>query len=297
MELLEKFDAVEITVDTRISEEDRKFCAAHETAYEAARTSLQELLYFWEDMQETQEALKAATGSKYSTYLPGKAALDISPAAIQNHIEELHDTLIENLVQYFNRAYHVNAKPYLIMGRLLPQEPKRDSDHIEEMKQYKEELRALSLSANQIVEEIFDQFDGRGLWEQALYELKINCHNAAWNTYRKVPCYERKKSVIRYLHGACIYKDWLHNGCWELNEGMKHLLHGISHYETGDFSVIPSEISRLLNTSYIYSDFTEFTDCKKISQVRLYKNGRADIRFTDETLARQFEEEYLGTVC
>lgn len=297
MGLLEKFDAVEITVDTRISENDRKVCAAHEAAYEAARTSLQELLYFWEDMQETQEALKATTGSKYSTYLPGKAALDISPTAIRNHIEELHDTLIENLVQYFNRTYHINAKPFPIMGKLLPQEPKRGSDHLEEMKQYKETLRALSLSAHQIVEEMFAQFDGRGLWEQALYELKQDCHNAVWNTCRKVPCYERKKSVIRYLQGACIYKDWLYSGGWELNDGMKRLLHGISHYETGDFSVIPSEISRLLNASYLYSDFIEFTDCKKITQIRLFKKGRADIRFADETLARRFEEEYLGTVC
>lgn len=78
---------------------------------------------------------------------------------------------------------------------------------------------------------------------------------------------------------------------------MKNILLGISHYETRSLSVIPPEIGSLLKQVYIGSDLTEFTDCKKVKQFRLFKNGRADIRFADESLARCFEEEYLGTVC
>lgn len=292
MELLDKFDAIKITVDTRISDADRTFCETHEKAYEAAKISLQELLYIWEDMLETQKDIKVTTDYGSAAYLPSRNVLDISATTIQRHIENLHDIFIENLVRYFNRTYHIEAKPYPIMSKLLPHEPKHDSSYSEELKLYKENLQNLSLSASQIIEEIFAQFDGRGLWEQALYELKCNCHNAAWNTYRKVSRYERKKSVLRFLDNACIYKGWPYDGCWELNTGMKHILRGISHYETEDFSVIPHEISSLLNSSYIYSDSTEFTDCKKVTQMRLFKNGRADIRFTDESLAKHFEEEY-----
>lgn len=297
MELLDKFDAVKITVDSRISETDRQFCAAHEAAYEAARTSLQELLYFWEDILETQKDIPTASNNEPVSYLPHRNVLEISTNAIQRHVESLHDTLIENLVHYFNHRYHINAKTYPIMINLIPEEPKCDPEHKEELKRYKENLRTLSLSADQIIEEIFAQFDGRGLGEQALYELKANCHSAAWNTYKKVPRYERKKRIIRFFNSAYKCENWHSSDRWELSNGLQDILRGIAHYETGGFSAIPHEISILLEETYIYSDITEFADCKKITQMRLYKNGRVDIRFTDEFLAKHFEETYLGTMC
>ncbi len=297
MNLLDKFEAVEITVDTRISEDDRNFCAAHEAAYEMAKNSLQEFLFFWEDMLESQKNLPTVPDSKQTDYLPSKNVLDISPSAIKHHIETLHVCFIENLIRYFNHRYHVSASIYAIMNKLLPQEPDRHSASAEEISLYKSAFQTLSLTANQVVEEIFSQFDGRGLDEQAFYELKQNCHKVSWNIYQKKPLYERKKSVIRFLCTGCSYKDWRHDSCWELSDAMKNILLGISHYETRSLSVIPPEIGSLLKQVYIGSDLTEFTDCKKVKQFRLFKNGRADIRFADESLARCFEEEYLGTVC
>ena len=40
MNLLTKFENVEMKADTRISESDRIFCEAHQAAYDSARTSL-----------------------------------------------------------------------------------------------------------------------------------------------------------------------------------------------------------------------------------------------------------------
>lgn len=43
VDLLSKFEAVEIKAEQRISEDDRVFCKAHQAAYDDAKTSLMEL--------------------------------------------------------------------------------------------------------------------------------------------------------------------------------------------------------------------------------------------------------------
>lgn len=295
MELLAKFDAVKMTADTRISEADRDFCAAHQTAYETAKASLQELIFFWEDILETQKNLPTVPGFTPVTYLHHRSTLDISSANIKSHIESLHDSFIKNLVYYFNRRYHVSAETYPIMQHLLPEKPEYDSRHKEMLQRYKDSLQTLSLTVGQVVEEIFAQFDGRNLQEQAFYELKKECHRTVWNTYQKTCRYERKKNVLRLTGFFCSYKD--RTSSWELPDCMKQILRGIAHHETGDFLLIPQTISCLLGNNDIHSDSIECTDCSKVTQLRFYKNGRVDIRFADETCAMHFQETYLGTVC
>ncbi len=50
MNLLEKFAAVEINADDRITEADRAFCEKNQAAYEAALVCFKELAFFWNDM-------------------------------------------------------------------------------------------------------------------------------------------------------------------------------------------------------------------------------------------------------
>ena len=50
MDLLDKFDAVTILADARISQADKNYCETQQKAYEAAISSYKELAFFWEDM-------------------------------------------------------------------------------------------------------------------------------------------------------------------------------------------------------------------------------------------------------
>ena len=64
MGLLEKFESVEIKVENQISESDKEFCDAHQTAYNNATTSLLELYVMWEDILERQKnALKSSAAT------------------------------------------------------------------------------------------------------------------------------------------------------------------------------------------------------------------------------------------
>ena len=57
MNALEKLQAVQISADNRISEADRRFCKAHQSAYKEAKDMLSELKYIWEDALNRQHQL------------------------------------------------------------------------------------------------------------------------------------------------------------------------------------------------------------------------------------------------
>ena len=55
MELLQKFAAVEIQANHRITKTDKDYCEQHQKAYEAAITNFQELAFFCADMAAAQD--------------------------------------------------------------------------------------------------------------------------------------------------------------------------------------------------------------------------------------------------
>lgn len=301
MDLLEKFNALTVEADTRISPSDRDFCEKHQAAYEAAIQSFRELSFFWEDMRKTQrELLAGQTDSSASdmTYLASRNGPDISANKINDHIESLHREFISNLVRQFNSTYNVSISVRDVMNRLLPQEPERSYPRNEEaIQKYHEELQSISIQYKDIVEQIIFCLDGRSFSEQAFYELAAKCHKAAWNTYQKKAQYERKKSAIRFTGYCCNVRNWRYQDEWELEDGMKDVLRGVAHFETGAFVVYPLGFSELLGYSRTPDNEQEFPSCKKVKRLKMFKSGRVDIYFSAEAYAEEFVNKYLGTVC
>ena len=301
MDILSKFATVNVKSIQRITAADQKYCTAQQAAYEAAQSTLSELKFFWEDVLETQKQILSGTDTSSKHYLTDYDHLNISPEKIQSQYNSLHKTLIMQLVHYFNHLYNISLSYTDIVEKLVPQEPKyqyscekKDEQYIKEYEKYEESLRTLSLTADQIVEEIFSQMDGRGLTEQALFELKEKCHSAAWADYHKTPKYELHKDILRFPGYACSHSGY-GSSPWSLTGELKNILRGIAHFETDTFFYIPEEIIRLLGYSYTY-DLTTFSNCKKVKQLKMFKNGRVDIKFSDAELAKKFVENYLGTV-
>ena len=80
MDLLEKFGQIEVKADNRISEYDRRFCQAHQTAYEKAREFIKKMAttrivrHFWE-----ADIITSST-QKYSGIGSIKPTIASSPA-------------------------------------------------------------------------------------------------------------------------------------------------------------------------------------------------------------------------
>lgn len=300
MDLLEKFNMVETRPDTRISEADRAFCEAHQAAYENAAATLQELWYFWDDMLGQQRQLLAPTDAAPTAYLLSHGSLAVSGDAILGQVRSLHALFIGHLVHYFGSTYHISISSSDVEENLLPQKPpdKWTSSYKELAEKYNHDLQELSLHYNDILDQIFLQTGGHAFAEQALLELKMNCSRGAWDISRKRADYTRKNRTIQFTHYACSFRSYTSaTGSWDLSKGMKDILKGLAHFETGSFSSVPSPFTKLIRGIYLDSNDFDFPGCRKVLSLKMFKNGRVDIRFATEALAAQFTDEYLGTVC
>lgn len=77
---------------------------------------------------------------------------------------------------------------------------------------------------------------------------------------------------------------------------MKSILRGLACFETGSVSVFPYRFSDLLGYGNILENQIAFSTCDKVKQLRLFKNGRVDLKFSSEQTAADFVDTYLGTV-
>lgn len=76
---------------------------------------------------------------------------------------------------------------------------------------------------------------------------------------------------------------------------MKDILRGAAHYETNSFHICPFDITELLGYGHKAESEYEFITCEKVKGLKMFKNGRVDLRFAADTNAREFIERYLGT--
>ena len=200
-------------------------------------------------------------------------------------------------MQHFNQKYHVSVDASEIDSHLLPEKPSGAWHYSKEKNQeYEGQMLSLRLNYQDILNEIFVQLNGRDFREQALYELKEKCHDAAWNDYNKTPKYEVKKDVLRFTSYGCSYDSSFREERWDLRDHLKQILRGIVHYDTGSFSLMPSGFSNLLGYNHSSTDVVQFPSCTKVRQLNMFKNGRVDIKFSSEESARTFVAEYLGLV-
>lgn len=299
MNLITKFASIEIKPDARISEADRAFCQAHQTAYDAARESLQELGFFWEDMQRQQQDALASTGNVPSeSYLTTYGKLSLSESDIREQRRSLHPAFIDNLASYFSSAYHLTIRAEDIKENLLPHKPSYSSpqEYRQQIAEYTAALDSLSLHYTEVLKQLFLQTGGRNLVESAVSELKEKCRRAAWSRDGGKAGYTLKKGTL-LLDYACSYRSpYRGYESWDILLQAVDILKGIAHFEAEGFSGIPESLARVLHNGDYRENCFAFPGCTKVQSMKLYKNHRADIRFHTEEYARKFVEEYLGTV-
>lgn len=298
MELLQKFAAVEVQADNRITQIDKEYCEQHQKAYEAAISSFQELAFFWEDMNRVQqELLGDKTSPLFYNYLISREGPSISQVSIERHIAALHMDFIVHLVGYFNRTYHVSVNSSEVADVLLPEKPAdrwRDN-YVEICKVYQAQMQSLIVHYQDVVDQVILRLDGRSFSEQAFYELFTKCHRAAWDDSTQKPMFERKKDTLSFTGNFCRFRDRPLEG-WKACNSMKEILYGLAHYETDSYRVFPVGFSDLFSYSEIKEPLVEFPTCEKVKQMKLFKNNRVDLKFHSPQFAEEFVNKYLGTV-
>lgn len=295
MSLLDKFSAVEVKTDNRISEEDRVFCQTQQRAYEEAKDALIKIRGLWKDLVKNQEELLGAVMTdSYSkeTYIRLNG---FSTTDIRNKIEYLPELFISAIVSYFNRKYHVSVSEMEVKKKLVPDSPQFDWEK-SRTNEYHKQMRELTLKYEDVLEQIFVQLGGRTFAERALDELKEKCHKFSWNNYKGLPEYEVQNETIHFNGYACSFDAWLSRSVWKFNDGMRDVLRGLAHFETQQLDYLPKDIAFLVGYDDKCSSSYEF-DYEKLKRIRMFKNHRVDVRFASKELAHQFAEQYLGLVA
>jgi hypothetical protein len=190
--------------------------------------------------------------------------------------------------------YHVAVDGGDICKSILPEEPtdrtKTEAAH------YLEQIQTLTVQYQSVVEQIILRLDGRSFSEQAFHEMCERCHGAAWNISKQTPKFEVANGTIRFLNYFSNYEcsvcEW-----WKLTEDMREILRGAAHFETENYHTFPPGVSELLDGKSITVDFIDWPGGEKIRSLKMFKNGRVDLKFSSGELAGEFVHKYLGTMC
>lgn len=298
MDLLEKFSAVEIGPTGRMTEADRQFCQRQQEVYQNAVEVFYQIAALWTDLCDRQKAAlstpEGLDGKWKQKYLSSEWWPEISVGAIIKHISSLHSEFISTLVAYLNDTYYLTLDAYRIKDELLPEEPVCTG--YEETPD-RSVLNPVILRFEDAVELILSGFEGRTFEEQGPYELVERCHRAAWCERDRQANFEQKKNLVKIFSGVCSYGYYSGHEQWHIHDSAKSILKALAYFETGAFGQYPDGIDDLLSENgYLWYDLWELEDCEKLEKIRLFKNGRMDVRFTSEEYARAFVSGFLGTI-
>lgn len=297
MNLLDKFNSVEITADTRINDADRAFCQVQKEAYDHARQALKFMAEQGQKYLDEQTAiLKQNEKDVYSTYLG-----DFHPHEFTDSLRKSHSVFISRIFHHFQNKYNVTIDASEANDVLLPKKPEYNyhRDNKEELEAYSKAMSELSLDYQIVLDQIFIQLGGFSFRDKAIHELKEKAHDAAWNKYRGTKDFEQKKAVISFTSYACSFDSWheqYHKGEHEISlcDGAKNVIRALIFFEYDSMDVGYTALNTLLGYQWITCETELSVNLEKVKSVKCFKNGRMDIRFQNEAFAREFADEFLN---
>lgn len=294
MGLLDKLEQVEIKADSRLPEDDLMFCETQQQAYDESRRAFREIRRQWKKALQAQKDLLGTSSDGSLPYFGSNYRFGITD--INRELEKLHSKFISELTRHFNTKYKVTISAETIEEHLIPTEPdpyKCDKDTSNE---YHRTLRALALHYEDVVDQMFIQLDGLSFVERAFQELRTKCHKAAYWSNSNAG-YDRKGDTLRFGGYFCSCDERWGREEWRLAERMQDIFTAVAHYETNTFGRFPAGFSELLGYSDVSTSLLQFSTCRKLVHLRMFKNGRVDLKFKTAALAKEFAETYLDSLC
>ena len=294
MGLLDKLEQVEIKADSRLPEDDLMFCETQQQAYDESRRAFLEIRRQWKKAIQAQKDLLGTSSDGSLPYFGSNYRFGITD--INRELEKLHSKFISELTRHFNTKYKVTISAETIEEHLIPTEPDPYKCDKDTNNAYHRTLRALALHYEDVVDQMFIQLDGLSFVERAFQELRTKCHKAAYWSNSNAG-YDRKGDTLRFGGYFCTCDENWGREDWSLADRMKDVLAGVAHFETNTFGCKPAGFSELLGYSDVSTPVFQFPDCQKLIQLRMFKNGRVDLKFKTASIAKEFAETYLDYSC
>ena len=121
-------------------------------------------------------------------------------------------------------------------------------------------------------------------------------HHRNWRSDQYEEEFEIKNDVLR-LTGSWVYCDenkWMSNPVPEYkpSQSLTTILDALVHYEVGKFKGGAQWFPELFTYDTKENQF-EIAYMSKIKNIKLFKNGRVDIKFRSAAFVQEFVEQYL----
>ena len=294
MGLLDKLEQVEIKADSRLPEDDLMFCETQQQAYDESRRAFREIRRYWKKALQAQKDLLGTSSDRSLPYFGSNYRFGITD--INRELEKLHSKFISELTRHFNTKYRMTISVDTIQEHLIPTEPDPYKCDKDTNNAYHRTLRALALHYEDVVDQMFIQLDGLSFVERAFQELRTKCHKAAYWSNSNAG-YDRKGDTLRFGGYFCSCDERWGREEWRLAERMQDIFTAVAHYETNTFGRFPAGFSELLGYSDVSTSQFQFPTCQKLVHLRMFKNGRVDLKFKTAALAKEFAETYLDSLC
>jgi len=326
--LLEKFEMVEITNGSRISEEELDFCTRQQMLYEQVLEHYRSTFYVIQKTVNDDAAfLKTVSdvndysshGRTYHYYSGYKIDADKKDFA-QKDIGSTHERFISILIEYFNNRYGTTIeKPaYETLFEInqpeykstfygfhgiteaekdvrLVQSRAQQMEYEQAMDEYLDYIIHANLDYNAVLDHIFVSLNGSTFTERAEAEIIENSRIASGRCGK--PNYEikNKKIVLSILHPR---KSW--NNQYEVDlsgSGYRSILRALTYFDS-DKRVVGTFAGWMRFTGYTNYESEGIFDSHdvggdKVLTFRYYKNGRFEIGFDSHLSTKQFAQEYL----
>jgi len=326
--ILEKFEAVEITNVSRISEEELDYCTKQQALYLQVLEHYRSIFTVLEKLKtDDEEFLKsvANTNDYYSHeiayhYYDGYGIDANKEDFAKKQVGRIHERFISTIIDYFNKRYGTSIERPSYKKLFEIEEPEFKSEfrgfngmsgeekekylkqsrirqraHEQAVDEYLYYITYADLDYNAILDHIFINLNGSTFIERAEEEIRGNSRGAS-NRGGK-PCYEVKNKKVS-INILCPRKGWRDE--YEIaldSSGYKAILRALTYFDSGKkITDIYVRWTQFIAYSKSESDGifdTHDAGNSKVLTFRYYKNGKFEVGFDSRLSAKQFAKVYL----
>lgn len=285
LNLLEKFENVEIKNDTRLNDEDLKVVEGYQEQFDKFKKQFLKYENFY--IKNPLDAPIYEKEYNYNATQSNKMLESLCENFMKDGCE-----FISRIYRYFQDKYNVSLEnnfnkgtEYCIKYRKL--------EALKRMKFYKNEL-----NYNIIIDDIFVQLDGFDFNSKAEQELKQNFKSlfSYRNGNNDSSLKNKKVSIKSFFYIDSFDRKWRQNRVSYYSKNNFEILGKIlTHFEYGTIhNAIKNTTNRISEGEgdRLFEKYELIFD--KIDSIKLYKNGKLDINFSSGQYARDFAKEYCG---
>ena len=285
-------------IDDRIDAEDKKYLECAQKAYESKLAMFKEI---WERFNAEHDFFENEYPAEIAKSLGKFAPEDFE---IVDKAQDLQQVFRDEIFRYFRNKYQVFTienktkldfnDPYMHYNKFLKKEvelKKLNFDKVFGVQNY-----------HDVLDDIFKQLGNISFMDLAIKEAKENLYAECYNKYKRDWWISVKGSVISYRNGFGHLEEGWTKGSYRYYNP-QFIYRFLCAYSVMLFGCITKidGVEKIMNDYHfmitedeVNNGFVPNCEGNIIEKIKIFKNGRVDIKFQTAEQAKKFADEWCG---